>query len=154
MRRRNSGILKIFWMLFTTSNNLDFTASRFNLLLRSLAELVCFNSQSFVEIAIREDLDPILKLSDQASLTESFQIHNGTSFKQILQVAQINQDINLPVQGSKAALGQTTLKGHLSTFKAWLNTATTASILALMTFAGGLTGTGASSATDAFSIFC
>jgi hypothetical protein len=135
-------------MLANTLNYLDSAASSLNLGLGRLTEFMSFNRQGFGKVSITQNLDAVLKLTNQPGYAKGLEIDHASGVKKF-KVAKVDKGIDLSAQRRKTTLGQASLQGHLTAFEAGLDPATGAGVLAFVTFTCGLSGSRSMTTTNA-----
>ena len=135
-------------MLEKRLRKLQRAPSLLDLFFCGIACLINRDLESLGDFALPENLDLVALAFDQLNLTERILIHFSISFKILFQLGNIyNGDGIAKLEIGESTLRKATSKWHLTTFEAWTNATAGTGLLTFVTSTGGLTKTGALSAT-------
>jgi hypothetical protein len=105
-------------------------------------------SQALGQIPVTEDFYVIVTTIDDAAAAKNFLVDHSTIIEVFLESGDVDAEhLGFVIEVVEAALGQTTVQWHLSTFEAYADRAAGAGFLAFVAFAGGFAVTGAFTAT-------
>ena len=94
------------------------SAKRLDLLACALGELVRHDGELLGQVAVAENLQGLVGLSDEAKLLQGFAVNDlDASFQLVLKNVQVHHDILCVVGVVETALGQAPDKRNLTTFK-------------------------------------
>ena len=130
------------------SSGLDGTTCFFNLLTSRSANVGNLDREILGEVPITEDFHVIITTIHDAYGAQKFFSDHGAILEVFFERGDVHtKHLGLVVVIVEAALRQTTVKRHLTTFKADTDSAAGASFLSFVAFAGGFAVTGAFTAT-------
>jgi len=131
-------------------SRLDRAAGFLNLLTGRSADVGELNGQALGEFPVAEDLHVVVTTIDQTATAQHFFVDQGTALEVFLEGGDVHAEhFGFVIKVVEAALGQTTVQRHLTTFEANSDRAAGAGFLSFVAFAGGFTVTGAFTATKA-----
>ena len=137
--------MKALTIVLNTLFHLGLSAYCLNLFLSGSCEAVSFYGELLGELAVAENLKTVHRIGDKAALEKNCLVNNSAVLK-FVECRNINDCVINSEVVLKASLRKSSVKRDLTALEAGAYSAAGTSVLAFMTFTGGLSvaGTGTS----------